>query len=80
MILLMLAAAAAPSPSMPLPRSDQGQARTIVERQLVSPPRAGPSGGVSAEEADMIMQHYLSSIGKPVRTDTGSSATSQPQP
>jgi hypothetical protein len=54
--------------------SSQGDARTVMARQFASPPRAGAAAGVSAEEADVIMQHYIASIGKrldPIVTTVG---------
>jgi hypothetical protein len=72
MIALLLSAAAAtanPAPFLPNPLSSQGEARTVIEQQLRSPPRQGPRGGVSPEEADAIMTQYLASIGKRLRAD-----------
>lgn len=77
MLVLMIAAAAVaapPAPAMPDDRMLRSDARAVVRSQLASPPRTGAAGGVSAEEADVIMQHYLASIGKrldPIATTVG---------
>jgi hypothetical protein len=75
MFVLMLAAAAATAaPVPPRDRTHRRDAHSVMQSQLASPPRAGATGGVSAEEADVIMQHYLASIGKrldPIVTTVG---------
>ena len=66
MIALLIAAAGVPAGGqlpMPAPLSSRGEARTVIERQLQAPLRQGPRGGVSAEEAERIMNRYLGSIG-----------------
>lgn len=83
MFALMLAAAAAAAtatparPLRPIYRY-RGQAHAVMDRQLSQPARAGAAGGVSAEEADLIMQHYLISIGKRLEI-TNDTAAGQPQ-
>ena len=58
MLYLCLLSAAAPS--LPQPN----QARRVIEWQLRSPPRAQESTGLSAEEAEVIRNRYLQSIGQ----------------
>ncbi len=60
MLYLCLLSAAAPT----LPQPDQ--ARRVIEWQLRSPPRAPESTGLSAEEAEVIRNRYLQSIGQPL--------------
>ena len=45
-----------------LPQPDQ--ARRVIEWQLRSPPRTPESTGLSAEEAEVIRNRYLQSIGQ----------------
>lgn len=42
----------------------ENEARTVIERQLASPPRTGAAGGVTPQEADAVTAAYLASIGK----------------
>jgi hypothetical protein len=80
MIAILIAAAAAgygPSGPVLTPLSSRGEARTVIEQQLRSPPRPGQRGGVSPEEADRIMARYLASIG--VSLQPNSSTQSGPQ-
>ena len=58
MLYLCLLSAAAPT----LPQPDQ--ARRVIEWQLRSPPRAQESTGLSTEEAEVIRNRYLQSIGQ----------------
>lgn len=58
MVCLPLLAAAAAT----LPPIDQ--ARRVVEWQLRAPPRSPESAGLSPEEAQVIRQRYLQSIGE----------------
>ena len=58
MFCLCLLLAAAPMSSQP------DQARKVVEWQLRSPPREQDSTGLSAEEAEIIRNRYLQSIGQ----------------
>ncbi|WP_257557709.1 hypothetical protein [Sphingobium sp. CFD-2] len=55
-VLLLMAAAPAPAPA--------GEARRVVEAQLKAPVRE--DAGLSAEEAAVIRQRYLESIGRRV--------------
>ncbi|AJR23700.1 MULTISPECIES: hypothetical protein [Sphingobium] len=55
-VLLLMAAAPAPAPA--------GEARRVVEAQLKAPLRE--DAGLSAEEAAVIRQRYLESIGRRV--------------
>jgi hypothetical protein len=79
MIALLIAAAAPAYGQAPLPNplASRSEARTVVDRQLQSPPRQGPRGGVSPEEAERIMARYLDSIG--ARLQRGSDTQSGPQ-
>lgn len=47
----------------PLPPIEN-QARRVIEAQLLSPPREQISSGLSAEEAEIIRNRYLQSIGQ----------------
>ena len=58
MLCLCLLLASAPTLSQP------DQARRVIEWQLRSPPRAQESAGLSAEEAEVIRNRYLESIGQ----------------
>ena len=62
-VLLLAAVAATPGPVLPNSWSPKGEARTVMDRQLRSPPRENAAGGLSPEEADAIMGHYLGTIG-----------------
>lgn len=55
-VLLLMAAAPAPAPA--------GEARRVVEAQLKAPVRE--DAGLSAEEAAVVRQRYLESIGRRV--------------
>jgi hypothetical protein len=80
MIALLLSAAAAAAnaaPHLPNPFPSQGEARSVIEQQLRSPPRQDSRGGVSAEEANAIMAQYLASIGKPLQVNTSIQAGPQ---
>lgn len=57
MFYLLIAAAA---PVAPIP----DQARRVIEWQLRSPPRDGQAAGLSGEEAEVIRERYLQSIGQ----------------
>jgi hypothetical protein len=71
MLMLLAAAAAASSASAqrasPVPPA--GEARNVVERQFLSPPRSGAAAGLTADEAEVVMKRYLASIGQPVADD-----------
>jgi hypothetical protein len=62
-MFVLLLAVAASGPVLPNSWSPKGEARTVIDRQLRSPPRENGTGGLSPEEADAIMAHYLASIG-----------------
>lgn len=67
MMMILIAAAMAadtPAPATAAPLPDD--ARSIVERQLASPPRAGAAAGLDADEADMIYRRYIALIGEPL--------------
>jgi hypothetical protein len=68
MMMFLIAAAMAtdtPAPATPPPpRLDD--ARSVVERQLASPPRTGAAAGLDSDEADMIYRRYIASIGEPL--------------
>ena len=52
--------------------------RKLMQAQLAQAPREDGSGGMTAAEADLVMAHYLASIGKPIVTpQSSSSATGQ---
>jgi hypothetical protein len=70
-ILLGLAAAAS---APPIPAPARTEARTVVEAQLNTPPRYGPAGGLTANEASLVEQRYLQSIGKRIERDRGDSS------
>jgi hypothetical protein len=81
MIALLIAAAGVPYGGqlpLPAPLSSRGEARTVIDRQLQVPPRQGPRGGVSPEEAERIMNRYLGTIGVMMQpTSTTRSGTPQ---
>lgn len=58
MFCLCLLLAATPAPPQP------DQARRVVEWQLRQPPREQDAYGLSAEEAEIIRNRYLQSIGQ----------------
>ena len=58
--MLCLCLLLASAPTLPAP----DQARRVVEWQLRSPPRVQESTGLSAEEAEVIRNRYLQSIGQ----------------
>jgi hypothetical protein len=57
-MIFLLVAAAAPVPPVP------DQARRVIEWQLRSPPRDEQAAGLSVEEAEVIRQRYIESIGQ----------------
>jgi hypothetical protein len=67
MIALLIAAAAAavggPPPS-PASTAAPGEARTVVEAQLRTPPRSGAGAGLGADEAEAVFKRYIASIGQ----------------
>ena len=58
--MLCLCLLLASAPTLPAP----DQARRVVEWQLRSPPRVQESTGLSAEDAEVIRNRYLQSIGQ----------------
>lgn len=58
--MLCLCLLLASAPTLPTPDN----ARRVVEWQLRSPPRAQENTGLSAEEAEVIRNRYLQSIGQ----------------
>jgi hypothetical protein len=63
LLLTLAAAAATAEPPVPTPLPAGGEARTVIDRQLASPPRSGTAAGLSAAEADAVMTRYIASIG-----------------
>ena len=59
MLCLLLLASAAPSVA-----PAEGEARRVIEWQLRAPPRPDSVTGLSAEEAAIIRNAYLQSIGQ----------------
>lgn len=79
--VILAAAAAVPAPLLRNSWSPTSEARTVLDRQLRSPPRENAAGGVSPEEADAIMARYLASIGTTLgQAQQPSGMPSTPQP
>jgi hypothetical protein len=70
--IIMAVAAAATASGSPIPSAPMlSETRTVIEAQLNSPPRSGRDGGLTPDEAAIVEQHYLESIGKRVEQDKG---------
>jgi hypothetical protein len=65
-MLLFAGIAAASAEAPAAPAAPSGEARTVIESQLASPPRSGVAAGISAEEADAIQARLIGMIGKTV--------------
>ncbi|MDB5700386.1 MAG: hypothetical protein JWL66_585 [Sphingomonadales bacterium] len=71
--IIMAATAAATASGSPIPSAPMlSETRTVIEAQLNSPPRIGRDGGLTADEAATVEQHYIQSIGKRIEQDKGS--------
>ncbi|HKY79902.1 MAG TPA: hypothetical protein VJM09_00335 [Sphingobium sp.] len=68
MLLLLLLAA---------PATSEGSFREVMEAQLRSPPRPDANTGLSAQEAAVIRQRYLESIGQRPPRGSGEDQPSQ---
>lgn len=73
-LFLIAASAAASAPARtasPSPPPATSPARSVIEAQLRSPPRADSRPSLSAEEADAIYKRYLASIGQRPESRSG---------
>ncbi|ABQ69854.1 hypothetical protein Swit_3508 [Rhizorhabdus wittichii RW1] len=75
MMAILIAAAAtvaaSPPPPAPLPALHRGEARSVMESQLATPPRTSADAGLDPDEADAVYRRYIGSIGQTIAPDQG---------